>query len=147
MNAVPRSGQAKLRVFLVVSGVGQVIHVAEFDQPWIFDTAIFFVIGFWRKHRLGATGEVEAIAALRIAEARRAVLVLCAVKHDEFAVVEDDRGIERASGLPGGALGGEDWMVRKAVQRGKGGTRCCWGEEKESKPDSAEGQGTHSEVL
>ena len=116
MNEISGSGQAELRVFLVVARVSQIIHVAEFDQPWIFDTAIFFVIGFWRKHRLGATGEVEAIAARGIAEARRAVLVLCAVEHDEFAVVEDHGRIEGPSGLPGGALGGKDRIVGQSME-------------------------------
>src|SRR5437588_11468773 len=102
MNEVSGSGEAELRVFLVVPGVGQIIRVAELDQARIFNAAISFVIGFRRKHWLGATGEVEAIAALGIAEARRAVLVLCAVGLADLAVGEAARGMEGARGLPGG---------------------------------------------
>ena len=36
-------------------------------------------------------------------------------EHEEFAVVEDDRGIERASGLPGGAARGNDGSARRAM--------------------------------
>src|SRR5436190_23846764 len=115
MNEVAGSGQAELRVFLVVARVSQIIHVAEFDQPWIFDTAIFFVIGFWRKHRLGATGEVEAIAARGIAEAGGSVLILRAIQHDRLAVVRDNGRIKGAGRLPGGALGGKYRIAGEAI--------------------------------
>jgi len=85
----------------------------------IFDTAIFFVIGFWGENRLRTASEMNAIAALGVAEARDAVLVLCAVKHDKFAVVEDDGGIESAGGLPSCTSGPDGGLNRNPPEEGK----------------------------
>ena len=119
MNEVPRSGQAKLRVFLVVAGVGEVIRVAELDESGVFNAAIFFVVGFRRKHRLGTACEVEAITALGVAEAGDAILVLRAIEHDKFAVVEDDGGIESAGGLPSCTSGPDGGLNRNPPEEGK----------------------------
>ena len=50
-------------------------------------------------------GEVDAIAALGVAQAGSATPVLGTIEHDELAAVEDDRWVKRARCLPAVALG------------------------------------------
>src|SRR6266850_2338866 len=108
VNQVAGRGKAKLRVFLVVAGVGEVEEVADFLQARVFDTAIFFVVGFGGEYRLGAAREMEAISAFGVAETRGAGSVLGAVKHHEFSIVKDHGRVKRSSGFPGCALRRKD---------------------------------------
>jgi len=119
-------GEAELRVDFVVGGVGEVVGVAEFLEAGIFDAAIFFVVGFGGEDGLGAAGEVEAVGAFGVADAGGAGGVLRAVEHDDGVAVggEGDGGVEGAGGLPGGAAGGEDGILREAGD-GEGGGLIC----------------------
>src|SRR5438105_15953523 len=100
MNQILGSGQAELRVFLVVSGIGQVIGFADLYQTRIFYATIFFVICFRRKHRLGPTCEMDAVPALGIPQTRSTVLVLRAIEHHELALMDNHGGIESPSRFP-----------------------------------------------
>ena len=98
MDQVCGSGQAKLRVFLVVPGVRHVVRVDNLQHSWIFDASLFFIVGFRRKDRLIADGEVNTIDAGCISDARCARSILLAVEQDGFAPVSDRRRIKRACG-------------------------------------------------
>ena len=69
MYEVAGSGQAKLRIFFVVAGVGEIVRVADFLQARILDAAVFLVVGFWRKNGCGTAREMNSIITLRIAQA------------------------------------------------------------------------------
>src|SRR5205814_3077931 len=114
VDEIARGGEAKLGVFFVVAGVGEVPSVAEFLEAGIFDAAVFFVRGFGGEHRLGAASEVEAVGAFGVAEAGSAGGALGAVEHDEFAVVKNNGGIEGSGGFPGCALRRKDGFVGSA---------------------------------
>ncbi len=87
---------------------------AELHQAGIFNAAVFFIFSLGREHGLGAAAEVDAIAALGIAQAGSAVLVLGAIEHDELAAVENDRWVKRACCFPAVALGRNDGIRRQA---------------------------------
>src|SRR5277367_4490692 len=89
VDEISRGRQTKLRVFLVVTGVRQVIRVAELYQPRIFDAAIFFIIGLRREDRLAAACEVNPIGAFGVAQARSAAQILGAIKHYDFALANN----------------------------------------------------------
>src|SRR2546426_316804 len=108
MNQILGSGQAELRIFLVVSGIGQVIGFADLYQTRIFYATIFFIIGFRKKYRLGPTCEMDAIPAFSITQARGTVLILRAVEHHELALMNDDSRIESPGRLPTISLRRED---------------------------------------
>jgi hypothetical protein len=141
VNQVHGSSEAELRVFLVIAGVGQIIGLAEFHQPRIFDPAVLFVVGLRGKHGLGAALEADAIRALRIAEAGDAALVLSPVEHDEPAVVTNHGGVEGPGRFPSVTLRGHDGIVRRAMPRAQS-TFWCGGssraaENKTSREDRA----------
>src|SRR2546421_10426932 len=100
MNQILGSGQAELRIFLVVSGIGQVIGFADLYQTRIFYATIFFIIGFRKKHRLRAPSEMDAIPALSVAQTRSTVFVLCAIEHYRLSLMEDDSRIQSPGRLP-----------------------------------------------
>ena len=110
VNQISRCCETELCVFLVIRGVGEVIDIAELgiaelgifelNQARVFDAAVFFVRLCGRKDGLGSPREVQAVAALGVAESRSAVLVLSAVEHDDLACAHDDCGIERAGRFP-----------------------------------------------
>src|SRR6266699_3011694 len=109
MNQVARGGKAKLRVLLVVSGVGEVVGAAE-----------FLVVSFGGEDRFGFAREMDGVDAFGIAEAGGCGSVLGPVEHDDLAGVEHSRGIERAGGFPGGALRRKDGFVRGALPSAEG---------------------------
>src|SRR5580704_67487 len=132
VNQVLRRGKAKLRIFFVVSGVRQVVRVAEFLQPWVLDAAVFFVVRFGRKDRLGAPRKMNSIHTLRIPKPRSSSGVLRAIQHDDFYRLRqlfrrrrertghghnDHRGIESSGGFPARALRRKNRSVRCAPPR------------------------------
>src|SRR5947199_9418920 len=98
VNEIARGGEAKLGVFFVVAGVGEVVGVAEFLEARIFDAAVFFVVGFGGEDRIVAANEVEAVRAFGIAETGSARGLLGAVEHDEVAVMNIEVGMIGAVG-------------------------------------------------
>src|SRR5260370_33943587 len=70
VEQVAGSGEAKLRVLLVVAGVRGVEGAAEFLQPPALAAPLLFALGFRREHRLGAARGGNAVAALGLAQAR-----------------------------------------------------------------------------
>src|SRR5579871_1633451 len=63
VNEVAGGGEAQLGVMLVVAGVGEVPEAVNLEQARVFDAAILFVVCFGNENRLGAAGEVYAVAA------------------------------------------------------------------------------------
>src|SRR6266851_922557 len=111
VDEVAGCGEAKLGVFFIVAGVGEVVGVAELLEPRVFNAAIFFVVGFGREDGIGAPREVKAVGAFGVAEARGAEGVLRAIEHDEFIAMKYDGRIEGAGGFPGVGLRGEDGVA------------------------------------
>ena len=89
VDQVFRSREAKLRIFLVVSRVGQVIGIAELNEPGIFDAAIFLVDSAGTENRLIPAREMNSVGALGISQARSALFVLRAVEHHDLAAAHD----------------------------------------------------------
>ena len=133
MDQVARRGEAKLGVFFVVAGVGEVVDVAEFLQARIFDTAVFFVVRLGRENRLRSTREVNPIGTLGIAKMRSTCSVLRAVEHNEFANIlflgilsskERDRRIESAGGFPCRTLRRKNGLIGCPLPGQEGKIRC-----------------------
>ena len=121
VNQIGGSRQAQLGIFLVrsrsidvvVSGVGQVVGVADFLQPRIFHTAAFFVGRLGHHHRFGAAREMNTVIAGGIAQGRCALAILRAVEHYELTIFFHHGRIERSRGLEAIALRGQDGVGRK----------------------------------
>src|SRR5262249_2632484 len=76
MNEIGRSCQAKLCVFLVVAGVGEVVGLIDLYKPRVFHSAVFFVVLFGRENWVGLARKVNSVGTVRIAEAGRTVRIL-----------------------------------------------------------------------
>src|SRR5208337_4377560 len=134
MREVGGSREAELCIFLVVPGVGEVVGAVDKHEARVFDTAVFFVIVFGVEDGFWPAGEVNAIGALRVAEAGGTRAILSAVEHHKcsarkilgiFAGNKNDRGIEGTGGFPGGASRRENRRAGEAAPFAEGLTG--WG--------------------
>ena len=120
MHKVSRRGEAELSVFFVVASVGKIKGSADLDNPRVFNSASFFVVGLRRQYRIDATREVDSIRTFSVAEPRCPRSILRAIEHHKLSVMRHDRRIESAGGFPSGTLRCENRSLRCALPCAEG---------------------------
>src|SRR6266852_1146400 len=76
---------AHLTVFAL--RVSQIVRIADFLQPRVFNTATFFIWRLRNHDRFGPAIEMNTVAARGVPQRRSTVMVLRAVKHDVLSIL------------------------------------------------------------
>ena len=75
--------------------------------------------GLFSENRRHCTPSWCGVGAFRVSQARRSLLVLGAVEHDDLVSAQDDSGVEGPCRLPSVALRREDGLIGKPVPGSK----------------------------